>query len=190
MKKSNIVWIVVVLLFFSIVGIIFYSWKHISSKNPYCEYAFVEKVYDGDTVYTDKLWKVRLLWIDAPEVYHPGWPIKKYKFYWCWLESKHFAERYLYHKEIEFCADPEGNNKWWYGRYLRYAMIYSWNQKVPFGYISILHWMAKVYKYANFTRKSKYLEAEKKAKKEKIWMWSEKCIEEDKKFKEEHFNKK
>ena len=189
MKKSNIVWIVVIILFFSTVWLIFYFSKSLPSENSYCEYAFVEKVYDWDTVYTDKLGKVRLLWIDAPEIYHPGWPVKKYKFYGCWKESKEFAEKYLYHKEVEFCADPNADNKWGYWRYLRYAMVYSWYEKVPFWYISILHWMAKVYKYANFTRKSKYLKAEEKAKKEKIGIWSEKCIQEDKKFKEKYFRK-
>jgi len=189
MKKSNIVWLVAVFFFFLTVWVIFYYSRNLPQINPYCEYAFVEKVYDWDTVYTDKLGKVRLLWIDAPEIYHPDWPVKKYKFYGCGLESKKFAEKYLYHKEIEFCADPKSNNKWGYWRYLRYAMVYSGSEKVPFGYISIIHGMAKVYRYANFTWKSKYLKAEKQAKMKKIWIWSDKCIEEDKKFKEKYLEK-
>jgi endonuclease YncB( thermonuclease family) len=68
-------------------------------------------------------------------------------------------------------------------------MIFTGNTKVPFGYLSIQHWWAKVYTKAQFSRKSKYLEAEQQAKQKHIWIWSEKCILEDKKFKETYLKK-
>jgi len=189
MKRKQVLYLIFsVVLFVATFGLIWY-FSHLpqTQQNFLCEYAFVEKVYDGDTVRTDKLWKVRLLGIDAPEIYHPGWTkVKSYKFYWCGEESKQFAEKYLYHKKILFCADPLSNNKWWYGRNLRYAMIFTGGKQVPFGYLSIKNWRAMVYKKASFTRKKKYLEAEKQAKSKHIWIWSEKCIQQDKEFKEKY----
>ena len=182
-RKNLIILAISIFIFGATIFIILNYWDNYTNNNL-CKYAYVEKVYDWDTVLTDKLGKIRLLWIDAPEVYHPWWTkIKSYKFYWCWNKSKQLAEKYLYHKNILFCKDSISNNKWKYGRYLRYAMILSWDQQIPFWYISISKWMAQVYKYANFSRKEKYQELEKKAKQKHIWMWSTECIIEDKKYK-------
>jgi len=182
-RKNLIILLISIFIFSTTIFIIYKNWNK-QEDNKLCEYAYVEKVYDWDTVLTDKLWKIRLLWIDAPEVYHPWWTkIKSYKFYWCWNESKQLAEKYLYHKNILFCEDPLANNKWWYWRYLRYAMVQSWNQQIPFWYISISKWMAQVYKYADFSRKEKYQELQNKVRQKHIWMWSFKCILEDRKYK-------
>ena len=189
MKTKQKVYLVVTIIIFVTTLWVIYKFGT-QTNNFLCEYAYVEKVYDGDTVYTDKLGKIRLIGIDAPEIYHPGWTkVKPYKFYGCGIQSKGFAEKYLKHKNILFCKDPIWDNKWSYGRLLRYAMIFTGNTKVPFGYLSIQHWCAKVYTKAQFTRKSKYLEAEQQAKQKHIWIWSEKCILEDKKFKETYLKK-
>ncbi len=182
MIKKNELYLLIftVLIFISITLVVFRFWN---TKNLLCQQAYVTKVYDWDTVYANWLWKIRLVWIDAPEIYH-SWrtKLKSYKFYWCWKESKEFATKYLYHKNILFCKDPLTNNRWWYWRFLRYAMIYSWDTQISFWYLSIKNWFAKVYKYADFTLKSKYKKAERYAKNSHIWIWSEKCLSEDKKF--------
>jgi len=184
MKKS--LWLILAMILFLLTLwiIIFFPKEKLS--NNLCVYDYVKKVYDGDTVLTSKLWKVRLLWIDSPEIYYSGRKIKSYKFYWCSDTVKQIAEEYLNQKEILFCADSLADDKWFYGRYLRYAMIASGDKKIPFGYILLEKWYAKVYKKASFSWKEKYLNAEKQAKEKKIWIWSEKCINEDKEIKEKY----
>ena len=189
MKKKQVLYLIfTVFLFGATLGIIWYFSNLPQNKiNPLCEYVFVEKVYDGDTVKTDKLWKVRFLWIDAPEIYHPGWTkVKAYKFYWCWEEAKKFAEKYLLYKKILFCPDFLSTDKWSYWRYLRYAMIFTGWKQIPFGYILVKNWLAIVYKKASFSWKNKYLDAERLAKSKHIWIWSEKCIQQDERFKKKY----
>jgi endonuclease YncB( thermonuclease family) len=106
MKTKQKVYLVVTIIIFVTTLWVIYKFGT-QTNNFLCEYAYVEKVYDGDTVYTDKLGKIRLIGIDAPEIYHSGWTkVKPYKFYGCGIQSKEFAEKYLKHKNILFCKDP------------------------------------------------------------------------------------
>ena len=188
MKKQAFYLIVWVIIFLLTLGVIVYF--STKSYNNWCDYAYVEKVYDWDTVYTDKLGKVRLLWVDAPEIYHPGWTkVKSYKFYGCWELAKKLAEKYLYHKEILFCKDPLANNRGWYWRYLRYAMISFGDKQIPFWYILLKNGLARVYEKATFTWKSKYEQLQKHAKSMHIGIWSKKCILEDEKMKEKFLDR-
>lgn len=185
MKKYWIFILSMVLFLWTIGIIIFYS-QNVNNYNG-CTYDYVEKVYDGDTVFAEHLWKIRLLWIDAPEIYHTWFTIiKKYKFYACWEEAKKIAEEKLLHKKIYFCSDPYSKDKWWYWRKLRYAMIYSWNKLIPFWMYLLKMWYARVYKKANFKYKKDYLNIEKENKEKKIWIWSNYCLNKDKQFKEKY----
>lgn len=177
--KNKKVFIVLIAIFFFIWISIYLFGNKVENNNCYIDY--VEKVYDWDTVYGKKLGKIRLLGIDAPEIYHPGFTkIKDYKFYGCWKESKEFAEKYLYHKNIKFCYDKIGNKTWGYGRKLMYAFV---DKNTTFWYLSIKTWLAFVYKYADFSKKKFYQQAEQEAKNKRIWVWSKKCILEDINFK-------
>ena len=153
-----------------------------------CIYDTVEKVYDGDTVLTKKLWKVRFLWIDAPEIYHKGWTeVKDYKFFGCGDESRKFVDDMIYKKRVKLCFDKNESKRWWYNRNLAYIMVKTKDgEELPLWALLIEKWLAKTFRAANFKYKKTYLELEKIAKEKHIWMWSEKCINEDKQFKKEH----
>lgn len=163
------------------------------SKDNYipswCEYDYVKKVYDWDTVLAEHLWKVRLLWIDAPELYHPSLTYKDYKYYGCWQESTEIANKKLEWKKIIFCSDKLSKDKWKYGRKLRYAMINSWTQLIPFWLYLLKTWYTKVYKYAPFKYKKEYLTIEKKLKKAKIWVWSKICLIQDQEMRQKYTHK-
>lgn len=161
-----------------------------NSKLENCEIDFVEKVYDGDTVFWKKFWKIRILGIDTPEIYHPWWTeVKSYKDYGCGQQAKTYADRYLYHKNIKVCFDKNEDKKWWYGRTLAYIYFLSWENYEDFWQMMIKIWYASVFKAANFKKKKIYLEYEKQAKQKKLWIWSEHCRQEDREFKEKYLKK-
>ncbi len=187
MKKKNILFVLFLIVFFWIIWYLYFqaSWINQVSKN--CNYDYVEKVYDGDTVFWQKLGKIRLLGIDAPEVYHPWWTkVKSYKFFGCGQEAKKIADKKLLHKKILFCSDPLTKDKWKYGRRLRYAMIKEKNKLEPFGEYLIKSGYAKVYKYADCKYKKQYEAIEKINKAKHLGVWSSECILEDKNFKKKY----
>ncbi len=187
MKKKYILFVLSLIMFFWIIWYLYFQANFNVSIPKNCEYDYVEKVYDGDTVLWQKLWKIRLLGIDAPEVYHPWWTkIKSYKFFGCWEKAKQIADKKLLHKNILFCSDSITKDKWKYGRKLRYAMIKSWNTLEPFWEYLLKTWYAKVYKYADCKYKKQYEAIEKINKAEHLGVWSSKCILEDKDFKKKY----
>ncbi len=166
-------------IFFLILFIIF-SYEEVKEDVPsLCEYDYVEKVYDGDTVLASNLWRVRLLWIDTPEFYNEEYGLQEHKFYGCAQEGKEMANEKLSWKKILFCGDKLSKDEWTYGRKLRYAMISSWDQQVPFGLYLLDNWYAKVYKYAPFSYKEQYENIEEKNIKDKLWLWSKSCFIKD-----------
>ena len=85
--------------------------------------AKIVKINDGDTLRVEHFtWsnlvdtKIRILWIDAPELYHTWMVVKDYKFYWCWKEAKQIAEKFLLNKDIKIYSDNLAKNKWKYNR--------------------------------------------------------------------------
>lgn len=177
--KNNVFLIFSIIVFFILLyALLFYNEKKLDLP-PLCDYDYVEKVYDGDTILTKNLWKVRLLWIDAPEFYNEKYGLQEHKFYGCAQESKKIAEEKLNWNKILFCKDKLSKNEWTYGRKLRYAMIISWDQQVPFGMYLLENWYAKVYKYGPFSYKEQYENIEEKNIKNKIWLWSKPCFIED-----------
>ena len=187
MKKKNIIFLLSVIVFFWLIWYLYFQATWVGQVPKNCKYDFVEKVYDGDTVFWQKLGKVRLLGIDAPEIYHPGWTkVKSYKFFGCGQEAKKIADKKLLHKKILFCSDPLTKNKGKYGRRLRYAMIKNWNNLEPFWEYLLKTWYAKVYQYANFKYKKQYEAIEQKNKAEHLGVFSSWCILEDKIFKKKY----
>lgn len=78
--------------------------------------AIVAKVVDGDTVWTDKGEKIRLLGIDTPELHHPDYPVQAFA-----QEAKDYvAGRILGKKCVFEYSDLDHYDK--YGRTL--AFIY------------------------------------------------------------------
>jgi len=155
----------------------------------------VEKIYDGDTVRVNN-WnadiKIRLLWIDTSELYH-NQKVKSYKLYGCGEKSKNIAVKLLLNKYVKVYKDELAKNRWKYGRILRYIKVplrYRWKViYIDYGVIMVYLWLAKVYKSEKFENKFLYYKLQDNAKKYKRWIWSEKCISEDKKIKQEYKNK-
>ncbi len=156
----------------------------------------VVNVVDWDTIWVETKnmdVKIRILWIDAPEILHSGIPVKFYKFYWCWIQSKEFAEKLLLGKIVKVYRDSISKNRDKYGRYLRYVFIplnlHNKRVYLPFGAISLYKWMSRVYRYENFILKNIYFKLEKIAKHKRIWIWSSYCKKEDKIIKEKFLKK-
>jgi len=177
-------------LIFSIIiffWAIYYTYFQVNNNYSNCKMDYVEKVYDGDTVFARNLWKVRLIWIDAPEIYHPWWTkVKSYKFFGCGQEAKKIADIKLLHKNILFCSDSLTKDEWKYWRKLRYAMIKSWDKLEPFWEYLLKMWYAKVYKYADCKYKKTYKLIEHENKIKHLWVWSSWCILQDKNFKKKY----
>jgi len=155
----------------------------------------VVKVDDWDTIWVETKkadYKIRILWIDTPEIMAPYTKIKKYKFYWCWDEAKKFAEKILLNNVVRIYYDDLSKKKDKYGRFLRYAFVkirYKWRYIwLPYGALAIYKWRARVYKYENFTLKRVYYKLENIAKSRHIWIWSSKCKLEDKAIKQRYLN--
>jgi len=183
MKLNKLVIFIINLLIFVII--LYISLNKVPNKDTDCIVDKIEKIYDGDTVYGKKLGKIRILWIDTPEIYHKWWTqVKDYKFYACWEYWEEMAKKYLLNKKVEICFDKNDNKTWWYWRILWY-IFFTWDnwQKVDFWKMLVKNAYAKVYRNSNFKYKKEYLSLEKEVKKQKKWIWSSICIEKDKKFK-------
>lgn len=144
-----------------------------------CESYLVEKIYDWDTVEAVWLGKVRLLWVDTPEIYNPKYGFLSHKFYGCPDFSKKQAEEKLLWKSILFCADKLSQDKWKYGRKLRYAMIDVDGKQTSFGYYLISNARASVYKYSNFEKKQDYLAKEREMINNFEGIRSKECLAQD-----------
>ena len=183
MKKLVVLVVMFALIWYSFAfSKLDFSWK-------------VVKVYDGDTFWIENNnldTKIRVLWIDSPEIYH-NQKIKSYKFYGCGQQAQKFAEKLLLNKNIYLYSDSLAKNRWKYHRLLRYAKIpitINWKKKYfDFWAIMIYNGWAKVYKWEKFTKKSWYYKLEKYAKKHKRWIWSSKCQLEDKIIKQKYIKK-
>ena len=186
MKKKIFFLTLNVLVFIGIVLLVIKTWKgkqNIIEQN--CATTYIEKIYDGDTIVWKNVGKIRILWIDTPEIYHTGWTeVKDYKFYACWKYGLDLAKKYLLHKNIKYCYDKLEDKTWWYGRTLAYV-YFTWenNNLVDFWKMLVTLWYAKVYKAANYSKKKEYLKLEKIAKQKHLWIRTKECIEKDKNFK-------
>lgn len=173
-KKIFSFFIFVFIFNFSFAKLIFdFTWK-------------VVNVVDWDTIWVEtrnRDIKIRLLWIDAPEILHSWTRIKYYKFYWCWNKAKKFSEKLLLWKVVKIYKDSLAKNKDKYWRYLRYVFVnlnINWKTiNIPYWAIALYKGMARVYKYENFTLKKIYFKLENIAKKRNYGIRSEYCKKED-----------
>ncbi len=184
-KKAIYLIISIIFFFITIFLLCILIYKTDSNRNLCDINMFVNKIYDGDTVQVGP-YKIRLLWMDAPEWVYEWYEIKDYKYYGCPELAKEYAKEKLLNKKILFCQDRTNQEHDKYWRKLRYAMIEeNWFTK-PFSYFAIKKWYAKKYNYANYKWKDKFKKLEKEAKGKKIWIWSEQCIKQDLQIKEKN----
>ncbi|WP_456471987.1 calcium-activated nuclease EcnA [Methanocaldococcus sp.] len=144
----------------------------------------VVKVVDGDTVYVEvngKLWKIRLLGVDCPEIHKKNNPheyridghyITNITYLYIWgLKAKEFAEKELDHHKVIIVFDPEAPKKDRYGRYLAYIYINKSGRLVNFNEELLKYGYARVY-ISKFSLLDEFLRLEKEAKKERRGMWN------------------
>ena len=145
-------------------------------------YAKVVKITDGDTIWVmvenGTKYKIRLLGIDTPEIYHKNSPHKFYidnnrpitniSYLKVWgYRAKEFAKDKLGNKTVVIVFDNKAPKRGYYGRYLAYVFVdgNDFNEELlKYGY-------ARVY-VSNFELKNKYLEEERYAKENKLGLWN------------------
>lgn len=162
---------------------------------------FVKRVVDGDTIDVIfenwKLERVRLIWVDTPETKHPKKPVEEF-----WIEAYNFTKDTLEWKYVllETWVDDRGK----YGRLLAYIRTspqpspykgegVATDELISFNEMLIEKWYARAYLKYPFKYSKLYEALEKKAKKDKVWLWWNKevmevikeWIEEDDEYLEE-----
>ena len=133
------------------------------------------RIIDWDTIEIQflqnlKKEKLRLIWVDTPEVKHPRLWIQKY-----WIQAYNFTKQNLEGREVFIEIDPN-NLRDSYSRLLWFVIL-DWNN---FNKKLIRKGYAKAYLKYEFKYNSDFEKAEKQAKKEKIWIWTEEITKEEK----------
>lgn len=138
-----------------------YSYKILTSKDN-VEYK-VENVIDWDSINISYLWnklKLRLIWINTPEVY------TKKECYWD--EAKKYLENLIEWKIIKLRFDSTQGQTDKYWRLLWYV-FFNWeniNNKLIENWYAWEYTYTKTYKYQELFKKS-----EEKAKNKLKWLW-------------------
>jgi len=137
----------------------------------------VLSVIDWDTIliqFNDwKKEKLRFIWVDTPETKHPK---KEVEFFW--IEAFNFTKSMLEWKDVYLELDKDNYiDKYW--RLLGYVWINCWNVEgwicengLNFNKLLIEKWYGRAYLYFAFKYSKEFEEAEKNAKKLKLWIWS------------------
>lgn len=141
--------------------------KFLPFSGPNLKQAHITKVVDGDTVYTDKGKKIRIIGLNAPE--RDKEELAE--------EARERAEDLLLYKVVYLEEDIEKKDK--YDRNLRYVWIekpnsftYEEIKEKNFSAILISEGLAKPYTFKPNTKYSDvFLKLGKDAKKNKIGMW-------------------
>lgn len=129
-------------------------------------------VIDGDTLLvqfedgTNE--KLRLIWVDTPETKHPK---KQVEFFW--KEASNFTKTQLSGKDVYLEIDKQ-NYRDKYMRLLWYIYTEENGERVSFNKLLIEKGYAMAYLVFPFKYSVEYKKAELQAKKEKIWIWSDK----------------
>ena len=133
------------------------------------ETARVLRVIDGDTIEVDlnnKKEMIRLIGIDAPETVDPRKIIECFG-----KEASEKAKEILNGKIITLESDPTQGNRDKYGRLLRYVFINELNINklmISEGFAHEYTYQSSPYKY-----QSEFENAQRKAKENKVGLWSE-----------------
>lgn len=138
------------------------AWLSISN------YYEVIRVVDWDTIIVYKNWlnqRVRLIWIDTPEIVHPTKPVECF-----WKESSLKANELLLWKNVKLIKDKTQDDKDIYGRLLRYVFLEDW---LFYNAYMIENWFAFEYTFRNpYEYQTKFKLLEDLAKNNKLWFWS------------------
>ena len=123
-------------------------------------------------------YKIRLLGVDTPEIYHKNSPQKFYidnnhpitniSYLKVWgYKAKDYAKNRLENKTVIVVFDNKAPKKGYYGRYLAYIYVdgRDFNEEL------IKNGYARVY-VSNFELKNEYLKEERYAKENKIGLWN------------------
>ncbi|WP_394355306.1 thermonuclease family protein [Methanothermococcus sp.] len=143
--------------------------------------AKVIKITDGDTIWVmaenGTKYKIRLLGVDTPEIYHKNSPEKFYinnhpitniTYLKVWgYKAKDYAKNELGNKTVVVVFDNKAPKKGYYGRYLAYIYVdgRDFNEEL------IKNGYARVY-VSNFELKNEYLKEERYAKENRIGLWN------------------
>lgn len=140
------------------------------AQNQNCPPYKVTKIIDGDTIEVkikNKIEKVRLLGIDTPEIEGPY--TKKECF---GKEASQKTKEILKGKRVYLIGDPQAKNRDKYGRLLRYVFLENGEFVNA---LLIKEGYAFQMSFEPFLFEDYFEKLEKKAKKERKGLWSEKC---------------
>jgi endonuclease YncB( thermonuclease family) len=129
----------------------------------------VSRIIDGDTIeiifenWTKE--KLRLVWIDTPEIYNTTDQneIKHGK------RAKSFASEQLYQKSVFFIPEES----WQRDTYWRLLWYIQMSDQRIFNQLVIEKWYSRAYLRYPFKYQVAFKKAQTKAKKDKIWIWSD-----------------
>ena len=163
-----------------------------SQENHYDPYQFIEshehfvgkviKVVDGDTLWVrcknGSVYKVRILGIDTPEIYHKnnpqeyytyeGVPITNTTYLKLWgYRAKEYLEERLKNREVVVVFDRIAPKRDRYNRYLAYIFV----DGEDVGGDLILKGYARVYP-SPFELRDKYLEYQEYARRHRVGLWN------------------
>ncbi len=142
------------------------SWYLVNHKNTQITSSFVKVigVVDWDTViikFEDGLIeKLRLIWVDTPEIKDPRKPVQFF-----WLQASNYTKKELLWKKVYLEID-KNNYRDKYSRLLWYIYLdwYSFNKKL------VKNWYAQVYEKISFKYLDEYKTEQIFAKKNKLGM--------------------
>jgi len=158
-------------------------------------YARVVKISDGDTIWVmvenGTKYKIRLLGVDTPEIYHENSPYKFYinndhpinniSYLKVWgYRARDYAKNKLENKIVVIVFDNIAPKKGYYGRYLGYVYYDNGSGYRNFNEELLLNGYARVYSYKkynkwvipNFELKGEFIKDAEYAKEHKIGVWS------------------
>ncbi len=165
MKKNFLIILVFVVVYF--VYFIYGGQSHQVEDSTF-ESAIITKVVDGDTVYSDKGEKIRIIGINAPEIDDKE-PLSE--------ESLDFAKRYLLNKKVYIENDVEVFDQ--YDRKLAYIWIdkpedlsYENIKNLNYSAMSLNKGLSRTYTFEpNVKYKRDFKKAQKEARDLEIGMW-------------------
>jgi micrococcal nuclease len=140
----------------------------ISSNHIFSPSLKVVKIVDGDTIdilKNNKIERIRLIGIDAPETVDPSKPVQCFG-----PESTDEIKKLLQNQKVKLENDPTQGEKDKYNRLLRYVFLENGtdiNKKMIEGGFAYEYTYDKPYKY-----KVEYKQAEKSAKINHLGLWS------------------
>lgn len=135
----------------------------------------VEWIYDGDTIKVEKIGRVRLIGIDTPETkassrdrfYRHDFNIKPKKLRKIARQAKQYNIRYVKGAKVRLKLDHTKKDK--YNRILAY--VYLPDGKM-LNLTLLKKGLATVFRRYDFAFKKKFLQAEKRARKKGLGLWS------------------